>query len=211
MVFFSSPPKVQNNYRPPPVQINDEPRHEQSRNNYSTVVGPQNHQQNSSTRQRPISSYDTSQYNTQPKQIPINPSYTHRIPGESYPSDEDPYFDPYEKRQQPPPSSPLRNLNHFQPIRDPLEALYTNSSQGYYQQQQQQQHTPTSINYNTGGIQPFDLGNLINRIQQDYLDNARPYVSSVQFIQTEQNLANIGLITPSTNRKSLSFEIFIYS
>ena len=53
-------------------------------------------------------------------------------------------------------------------------------------------------------IKAFDLGSLINRIQQDYMDNVRPYVSSVQYIESNQTLANSGFITPSTNRKGFS-------
>ena len=33
-------------------------------------------------------------------------------------------------------------------------------------------------------LQSFDLGNLINRIQEDYLQTVRPYVASVQFVET---------------------------
>jgi len=87
--------------------------------------------------------------------------------------------------------------------------LYKSSPQGYYQTQQQ---IPTSISTNRSGVQPFDLGNLIGRIQEDYLNNVRPYVSSVEFIETELSLANIGLITPSNTRKGLFFQfIFLYN
>lgn len=127
--------------------------------------------------------------------------YPQTAPGEIYISDEEDntYYESYKREQQQQPSV-IRNLNYFQPIQDPLEALYKNSSQGFYQQPPpppQQQQIPRS----TDGMQPFDLGNLINRIQEDYVNSARPYVSSIQFVQSEQNLANMGLITPSTNRK----------
>jgi len=128
--------------------------------------------------------------------MPKKTNPTQIIPGESYRSDRNSYFDSYEKQKS---VSPLRNINYFQPIQDPLEAMYKSSSQGYYQQPQQQ--IPTSINTNTSGLQPFDLGNLIGRIQEDYLNNIRPYVSSVEFIESELNLAHVGLITPPTTRK----------
>jgi hypothetical protein len=137
--------------------------------------------------------------------MPKKTNSTQIIPGESYISDRNPRFDSYERQK---PVSPLRNLNYFQPIQDPLEALYKSSSQGYYQQQQQQ--IPTSINTNISGVQPFDLGNLIGRIQEDYLNNIRPYVSSVEFIESELNLANVGLITPSTTRKGLFFQFIFH-
>jgi hypothetical protein len=54
-------------------------------------------------------------------------------------------------------------------------------------------------------MQPFDLGNLINRIQQDYLNNVRPYVSSVQFVENEQSLTNLGFLTSTTTRKGFVF------
>jgi len=198
--LFSVPPQIVPNYsRPPVVQFNDK----QSRN-YATVTRPQNYQQQSSTRQQPLPNYDIFQRSTSEKPMPKKTNPTQIIPGESYISDRNPHFDSYERQKL---VSPLRNLNYFQPIQDPLEALYKSSSQGYYQQQQQQQ-IPTSINTNISGIQPFDLGNLIGRIQEDYLNNIRPYVSSVEFIESELNLANVGLITPSTTRKGLFFSIY---
>jgi hypothetical protein len=81
-----------------------------------------------------------------------------------------------------------------------LDVLFRDAPHEYIQ------HDPSqTIHADTNSMQPFDLGNLINRIQQDYLDNVRPYVSSVQFVQNEQNLANIGFLTPSTNRKGFFF------
>lgn len=124
--------------------------------------------------------------------------------GDMYPSDEEEntYFESYQR--QPPPPSAIKNLNYFQPIQDPLEVLYKNATQGYYQQPTKQQ-IPTTYETPSSGMQPFDLGNLINRIQEDYVNNARPFVSSIQFIQSEQNLASMGLITPSTGRRGFSF------
>jgi hypothetical protein len=57
---------------------------------------------------------------------------------------------------------------------------------------------------NINDMQAFDLGSLINRIQQDYMDNVRPYVSSVQYVESNQTLANIGLLTSPPNRKGFS-------
>jgi hypothetical protein len=59
-------------------------------------------------------------------------------------------------------------------------------------------------------LQPFDLGNLINRIQQDYLSNVQPYVSSVQFIENNRSLADIGFITPATSRKGFVFLFLMF-
>lgn len=49
-------------------------------------------------------------------------------------------------------------------------------------------------------MQPFDLGNLIGRIQQDYVDNARPYVSSIQFIDSPQTSGTLGLNSSTGNQ-----------
>lgn len=96
------------------------------------------------------------------------------------------------------------NLNYFQPIQDPLEALYQQSTQGYPQEQ-----IPLTMNSNYNNqmddMHAFDLGNLINRIQEDYLSNVRPYVASVEFIENEQNSMNMDLINPSSSRQSTLF------
>jgi hypothetical protein len=110
-------------------------------------------------------------------------------------------------RQKPPPNNPkvsrnstYRASNYFRPIQDPLDVLFKDAPQEYIQQQM-----PTTIETNVNGLQAFDLGSLISRIQQDYADNARPYVSSVQFVENNQSLANIGFLTPAVNRKGLLF------
>ncbi len=138
---------------------------------------------------------DSRNYSTVIK-TPHQVNYTKPIPGASYTSDDDRYFKSYDR----PPI--LQNTNYFQPIQDPLEVLYRNSSQTYAQQQ-----IPIAINNNntSDSMQPFDLGNLINRIQQDYLNNVRPYVSSVQFVENEQSLTNLGFLTSTTTRKGFVF------
>jgi hypothetical protein len=122
----------------------------------------------------------------------------------SYSSDDGTYSALY-NRQKPPPNNPkasrnstYRTSNYFRPIQDPLEVLFKDAPQEYIQQQ-----IPTTIETNVNGLQAFDLGSLISRIQQDYADNARPYVSSVQFVEHNQSLANIGFLTPAVNRKGL--------
>ena len=93
------------------------------------------------------------------------------------------------------------NSNYFQPIRDPLEALYQQSTQAYPQEQ-------IPLTNHTDEMHAFDLGNLIDRIQEDYLNNVRPYVSSVEFIENEPNSASMGMINSSTGLQSMLFFAF---
>ena len=125
------------------------------------------------------------------------------MPDKSYqPSHSNPYIGLYDKPnisshyQQPLQNVADETSNYFRPVRDPLEELLQNSPQ-----LQPEQRKPIPIYTNMNEIQPFDLGNLINRIQQDYVDNVRPYVSGVEFIENGQNLSNIDLITPTTRQK----------
>jgi hypothetical protein len=214
-MFSTSPERVSHNYQPPsPIQIDERPKREPSplinSQNYSTATRPpyRYHQQQQQQQQQPVSTYDTFQSRIKREQPSIKTNYTQVIPGESYTYDDDPFYQSYQSQQSLPSQS-----NYFQPIRDPLEALYRSSAPIYSQQQ-----IPMTVNNNTlDGMQAFDLGNLINRIQQDYLNNVRPYVSSVQFVEDDQNLANIGVVTPSTRRKgfilfyTLIFEFFLNS
>lgn len=208
-MFSTSPERVYHHYESPsPVQISERSKPEPSSPNnsqksYSTVPRPpfRHHQYQQQPQQRLTPTYDTFQSRIKQEQPSIKANYTQVIPGESYTYDDDPYYQSYASQR----SLPL-NSNHFQPIQDPLEALYRNSAPIYSQPQM-----PSTVNNSTDGMQPFDLGNLINRIQQDYLNNVRPYVSSVQFIEDEQNLASIGVFTPSTARKSfILFCILIF-
>jgi hypothetical protein len=91
----------------------------------------------------------------------------------------------------------------FQPSSQPSTVLYTNASQRYPQQQ-----IPLTTNPNPNIGEPFDLGNLIKRVQQDYLREIQPFVSSVKFVEKDreygQSLADVGFITPVTVRKGFT-------
>ncbi|CAF3757459.1 unnamed protein product [Rotaria magnacalcarata] len=176
-----------------------------------TANRSRNHSQHSSSAsQRSTNTYDRVQYEPRKKYTPGKPNSTKRIrPVETYaPEDDDSDYDyeedeveqaPYLKFYNPiipPQNTTSQSSNYFQPIQDPLEVLMTGSSQGYYQGQ-----PPTTTYADTNNLQPFDLGNLISRIQQDYTENVRPYVSSVQFVETNPSVVNLGYITPASTRK----------
>ncbi|CAM4790526.1 unnamed protein product [Rotaria magnacalcarata] len=179
--------------------------------NHSAANRSRNHSQHSSSAsQRSTNTYDRVQYEPRKKYTPGKPNSTKRIrPVETYaPEDDDSDYDyeedeveqaPYLKFYNPivpPQNTTSQSSNYFQPIQDPLEVLMTGSSQGYYQGQ-----PPTTTYADTNNLQPFDLGNLISRIQQDYTENVRPYVSSVQFVETNPSVVNLGYITPASTRK----------
>ncbi|CAF3214975.1 unnamed protein product [Rotaria sp. Silwood2] len=207
---YSTSQRILNN-RQQPVQINGKKKHEQPSTNdahhYSTGTRTHTHSKHSSPSRRPLTTHDRYRYDTPPKRRHniISPTKI-TISGESYILDgkvyNDPYLNSYDEPnvpsyyQQPSYNIPYQSSNYFQPIKDPLEELYMNSSQGYSQQQ-----IPRKNYTNIDGIQPFELGNLIHRIQQDYMDNVRPYVSSIEYVENNQNFADIGLITPATSRK----------
>lgn len=90
---------------------------------------------------------------------------------------------------QPPPTSNYGS--RFQPIHDPLESLFHTAPPPT-----QTQYVPSSTS-NGYNVQPFDLGNLISRIQEDYIENVRPYVASIQYVETnpiyEQTMTGLGL------------------
>jgi hypothetical protein len=207
ILFSTSPERISRHYESPsPIQTNERPNPEPSSTinsqNYSAATRPpyrHNHYYQP-PQQRPFSTYDTFQSTIPKEQPPIRPNYTQVVPGESHTYDDDPYYQAYARPQ----SLPLEP-NYFQPIQDPLQALYGNPIPIYPQTQTQTQ-MPTIVNNdnNLDGVKAFDLGNLINTIQQDYLNNVRPYVSSVQFIEDDRSLANMGLVTPSRSRKGLS-------
>ncbi|CAF3735659.1 unnamed protein product [Rotaria socialis] len=184
--------------------------------NHSAANRSRNHSQHSSSAsQRSTNTYDRDQYEPKKKYTPGKPNSTKRIrPIETYAHEDDDYddYDDYEEDEEeeveqapylkfynpriPPQNTTSQPSNYFQPIQDPLEALMMGSSQGYYQEQ-----PPTTTSADTNDLQPFDLGNLISRIQQDYAENVRPYVSSVQFVETNPSVVNLGYITPAGTRK----------
>ncbi|CAF4879636.1 unnamed protein product [Rotaria sp. Silwood1] len=208
---YSTSQRTLNN-RQQPVQINGRKQHEQSSSHdsrhYSSVSRSHGHHQHlSPSNRRPLTTHDKHRYDIPQKQRHNRISPTRIIiSGESYILDDkaydDPYLDLYNKQnktsdyQQQSNNIPYQSSNYFQPIKDPLEEMFVNSTQGYFSEQ-----IPMKNYINTNSIQPFELGNLIHRIQQDYMDNVRPYVSSIEYIETNQNFADIGYITPTTSRR----------
>lgn len=111
-----------------------------------------------------------------------------------------PYLKFYDPKAPSPQHETTQSSKYFKPIQDPIEELITNSTKGYYEQ-------PSSRkNYGeVNGVQPFDLGNLISRIQQDYVENVRPYVSSIQFVESNPNVISLGFVSQPDNRKSFLY------
>lgn len=179
-----------------------------------------------STRSRPATTYDSFQHAIPPPQqqqrpksqvsVPIktkNGNFAQVVPGQLYTLDDDPLHLLYDRQKfvVPPPPQQQPSFNTtFQPSNnfptvslDPLTVIYTNASQRY-----PQQSIPITTETNINGIQPFDLGNLIKRVQQDYLREIQPFVSSVKFVEKDseygQSLADIGFTTPVTVRKGFT-------
>jgi hypothetical protein len=194
----------------------------QINNNYNTQPSNQSRQP---------SGYDSFQHVIPPSQqqqpqpqtsIPIKTTdgnITQVVPGKLYTLDDDPLHLLYDRqptappnlqsfsqqRQPPPPAFPttFQPSNNFQTLVDPLESMFTNTSQRY-----PQQPTSITIDPNSNGRQPLDLGNIIKRVQQDYLREIEPFVSSVKFIEKDraygQGLDNIGFSEPFSIHKGFS-------
>jgi hypothetical protein len=218
---------VTNNYstiiRPNAGQI---PQTQTQINNNNTNSQASNHSQ-------PNSSYDSFQHVIPPSQqqqqqqqqpqksIPIKTTsgnIAQVVPGKLYTLDDDPLHLLYDRQptaprnpqassqQQPQQSSfqtTFQPSSNFQTIDDHLATMHTDTSQKYPQQ-------PISItrDANSNGRHPLDLGNIIKRVQEDYLREIQPYVSSVKFIEKDreygQNLNDIGFSTPITIRKGFT-------
>jgi len=135
------------------------------------------------------------------------------VPGKLYNLDEDPLHLLFD-RQNPIPSIQQQQqsqlISTFQPsiniptTFNPSSNIYSNIPEGFAIPT-----APITTNSNPipngNGIQTFDLGNLIKRVQQDYLREIEPFVSSVKFVEKDQeygqNISDIGFTTPVTVRK----------
>ncbi|CAF1287424.1 unnamed protein product, partial [Didymodactylos carnosus] len=205
-ISYSTPQKVSNNRRSP-ARVNRTTHAQPSSTNshtYSTLTRP-------TTRQIPHS-HDHNRYSPTRHQTSSYDSFQHAIPlqqqafgkenhaeivlGKLYTPDNDLFLELYDRQRSPSHNTAYRISDYFQSTQDPLKVLLKNSSERYPQQQ-----IPITTDTDLTGMQPFDLGNIMNRIQQDYLDNVRPYVSSVKFVDNDQSLADIGFITPATTRR----------
>ncbi len=199
--------------------------------NYSTIIRPntgqtpqtqtqiENNNNNirngqTSTRSRPTTNYDSFHHVIPPVQqqqpqesVPIktkNGNFAQVVPGKLYNLDDDPLHLLYDRQNTAPINTQQPSFKTtFQPTSQPMTTMYTNASQRY-----PHQPIPITTNPNPNGAQPFDLGNLIKRVQQDYLREIQPFVSSVKFVEKDreygQSLADIGFITPVTVRKGFT-------
>ena len=132
------------------------------------------------------------------------------VPGKLYTLEDDPLHLLFDRQNLPPSNSQHpSHISTFQPSnstqinQDPLSILYADVSQRY-----PQQSMPLTTDTNSNGLQPFDLGNLIKRVQQEYAREIEPFVSSIKFVEKDreygQNLADVGFTTPVTVRKGFS-------
>ena len=206
-------------------------------NNYSTIIRPkagslpQNEASSTSNapRQpaassRPRTTYDSFQHMIPQQQMPSTsaPITTKRanvtqvVPGKLYNLDDDPLHLFYDRqnpvaptpRQAQPQAPPSRSFNStFQPssrsqaVQDPLAFMLNHPLPGQAQQ-------PIMLDPSSATEQPFDLSNLIRRVQQEYLLEVQPFVSSVKFVEKDrqygQGIDDIGFTTPVTVRKGFT-------
>ncbi len=203
--------------------------------NYSTIIRPntgqtpQTQTQNTnnknirngqtSTSSRPTTNYDSFQHVVPPLQqqqqqqqqpqlsVPVktkNGNHAQVVPGKLYTLNDDPLHLLYDRQNTVPINSQQPTFQTtFQPASQPSTVMYTNATQRY-----PHQSIPTTTNPNLNGIEPFDLGNLIKRVQQEYLREIQPFVSSVKFVEKDreygQSLTDIGFITPVSVRKGFT-------
>ncbi|CAF1302468.1 unnamed protein product [Adineta steineri] len=193
-----SPPQMNNN-----MQSSTYPRASNNYNNFQHNI-PQPQQQQQQPQSKPAVTIKTK-----------NNQVTQVVPGKLYTLDDDPLhllFDkqnPVSSNSYPSVQQPSSFQSTFQPsannqnIQDPLSSLFTNTSQRY-----PQQSGSITTDSNPNGMHPFDLGNLIKRVQEDYLREIQPFVSSVKFVEKDkefgQNLNDIGFTTPVTVRKGFT-------
>lgn len=180
-----------------------------------------------SSRPQPTTVYDSFQHNVpshQPEQrsspppIPArakNGNVTHVIPGKLYNLADDPLYLFYDRQY---PTQPNATSSQFQsfPIpttfqpssnvrtpQNPPTTTYTNAPERI-----PQQSAPITTDSNPENMHPFDLSSLIRNVQQDYLREIQPFVSSAKFVQKDheygQNLGDVGFVTPVTVRKGFT-------
>jgi hypothetical protein len=103
-------------------------------------------------------------------------------------------------QEQPMFSTTFQPANHFKNIQDPLTEIFNKTFTEY-----SSPSLSTKSNGNLPALPPFDLGHLIKRVQQDYLREIQPFVSSVKFIDKDreygQSLDDVGFTTPISVRR----------
>ena len=198
--------------RPNTGQMPSAPTQMNNNNNNSGVRNEQ-----PPTHSRPTTNYDSFQHVIPPVQqqqsqrsVPIQTKNGHHaqvVPGKLYNLNDDPLHLLYDRQlpapfnpQQPNFATTFQPSNNFQAPPNLSHVIYANTTQQY-----PQQPIPISTNPNVNGSQQFDLGELIKRVQQDYLREIQPFVSSVKFVEKDreygQSLADVGFVTPVTVRK----------
>ncbi|CAF3287175.1 unnamed protein product [Rotaria sp. Silwood2] len=179
------------------------------------------------TRSQPEAVYNSIQYAISPQQpqqkpqssIPIKTktgNVAQVVPGKLYTLLDDPlhiFYDrqyptpsqtkPPSQQQQPSFQTTFQPSNNFQTTQDPLVTMFTNAPT-----RNPQQPMATTTDNNSNGVQPFNLESLIKRVQQDYYQEIKPFVSSVRFVEKDreygQSLADIGFVTPISVRRGFT-------
>ncbi len=191
-----------------------------------TTVKPYNNKNSQQkTRTQPATSYDSFQHVVPPPQqqqqqqsqtsVAVKTksgNVAQVVPGKLYTFNDDPLYTLYEKQNTVPLNSQKSAIvtTTFQPstntytVTDPLSILFTRASKNPPQQSKQ----PPTTDKNSNGIPSFDLGNLIKRVQQDYLHEIQPFVTSVKFVDKDteygQSLTDVDFTTPVRIEKGFS-------
>ena len=128
-------------------------------------------------------------------EIPFDVLYdrVESVPSKSQPSSE----------QEGPFKSTFQPLNNFPTVPDPSRAMFTDASE-----KNRRQPIQITTDKNTDGMQPPNLGSIIKKIQQDYLREIHPFVSSVRFVEKNHeyghNLDDINHMTLVDIRQSFT-------
>lgn len=130
---------------------------------------------------------------------------THLIEGQWHTIDQDP-LDIFYEREKPVMDPKQEMISTFQPSNisaqqnDPLTMILSSFSTNYKPSQ-----IDTKMNQNVDPTQSFDLANVIRNVQQDYLRQIQPYVSSVKIIDRDklfgEQLSDVNFVTPVSMRK----------
>ena len=99
--------------------------------------------------------------------------------------------------------STFQPSNNFQTAPDPSRAMFTDTLE-----RNRRQPIQITMDKNADGMRPPDLGTVIKKIQQGYLREIHPFVSSVKFVEKDheygQNLDDMSLITPTAIRQGFT-------
>ncbi|CAF3294347.1 unnamed protein product [Rotaria socialis] len=176
---------------------------------------------------RPLNNYDSFQHNAPIRQSEQNPPPPHIpvktkdgnvaqvVPGRLYTLTDDPLHLLYDRQysntsnatsfsqSKPSAQTTFQPSNHFETPQEHVTNVFANTSNT-----NAQKPTLRTTDGNYNGMQSFDLANLIKNVQQDYLREIQPFVSSAKFVQKDsefgQNVGNIDFVAPVTVRQGFT-------